>query len=675
MKQKEKPKQAMGRREIEQHLESALSVLTPDIWSKLDLSVPQQPLQQDQPQQKIKRLAAFLPARKVKDFAAAAAVAFVVLGSAYYYEHIQIVSVVGVDVNPSIELHLNRREYVRAVRTYNQDGEELVDKSALKGKRLNQAVEQVVDSLVSQGYLNEEEKEQAILLSVSSKNAQKTESIKQELAVKVQQDLEKSNVQAVIYEQSVEITKEKKQLAGTYQVSVGKAEFIENLVTANEQLLAEDEVYSQLMAKPLGEITQEIAAQDYSVSSDVVIIYTEPVDKHSRRRQAEADGNGAGDDGQTGSAPPIKEQMQQALGEPAADETKEHLSTALPKVPETLPPMTLPGQLPELNAPAPAEDGENAVVTEPAAESKPELVSLPETSPGESPAEKPPAEKAPAAITEPAAVESTAVESAAEKAITEQSAAVDPTAEQAAAKQSTAAEPVADKPETDSSAGEKPRESSAGQLLEMESKNGNESDNESEQESSAVLTESSSETSAAEKSADENFTDENSIDENSADDSSPAEESSPARPLEREAAGEGESERESGAEPAGAESATAESVREQVMQQPDPSAPATKPAADRETEAQQPVTGPAESGLEAADTDEAVEISGNGYKIIHVNRLKPKRPFEPEYGGTADWWRIAGFSEEDLWMGPAYVSADWLFEQDEEKLGPGYIPK
>ena len=100
--------------QIEQHLKSAMDTLTPDIWDKLDLSVVQ-----DMP-------GAALPAgqdhilnlqRRMRGLVltAAACLCLVIGGGGawhYQYQNRQIDSIIGIDVNPSVELSINRKNRV-----------------------------------------------------------------------------------------------------------------------------------------------------------------------------------------------------------------------------------------------------------------------------------------------------------------------------------------------------------------------------------------------------------------------------------------------------------------------------------------------------------------------------------------------------------------------------------
>lgn len=337
--------------EIELHLQAALTAATPDVWSRLDLTIPQEgreapvsgkicrleaggrrlgPVKagwqsMGQPEDPIDgsvavggsarpggspagesgqrpgpgrwerlwaRAAGLGRTSRRWGAAAAACICLVVTGGGYYhYNHLQVASCVEIDVNPSLRLSLNRMEKVLQVQALNEDGARLIEGSSLKGQPVGPAVGQVVDALVEQGYLGQDGKEHAILVSVSGKDMGKAEQLKAEVSADVESVLTEKAVKAVVYDQTIQETEALKELAQTYQVSVGKAGFVDQLISENEGLDPDSqEVYSQLLGQTMEELTQEIGEKDYQVSPTVTIVRTGPKDAPVRT----AKGSGAG---------------------------------------------------------------------------------------------------------------------------------------------------------------------------------------------------------------------------------------------------------------------------------------------------------------------------------------------------------------------------------------------
>lgn len=77
------------------------------------------------------------------------------LGSGGYFLLGIPVSYVSIDVNPSIELALNRLDRVIAAEAYNADGTVILDTVSVGGMHYTEAIEQLVESQAMQPYLSE----------------------------------------------------------------------------------------------------------------------------------------------------------------------------------------------------------------------------------------------------------------------------------------------------------------------------------------------------------------------------------------------------------------------------------------------------------------------------------------------------------------------------------------
>lgn len=66
-----------------------------------------------------------------------------------------IVSIITLDINPSIKLELNNDELVINVISLNEDSKEIIEGNYL-GKKLEEAVNGIIDKLVDKGYAEEE---------------------------------------------------------------------------------------------------------------------------------------------------------------------------------------------------------------------------------------------------------------------------------------------------------------------------------------------------------------------------------------------------------------------------------------------------------------------------------------------------------------------------------------
>lgn len=330
-------KHSLTRQDIERHLQSALAAATPNVWSKLDLSVPQDVPEKVSVPLGLERRLRYLGA-------AAACICLIAGGGVYHYEYLQVASVVGIDVNPSLRISLNRRDKVLKAEALNPDGAKVLDvERELKGETLETAVNQVVDSLVKEGYLKEGQQRQAVLVSVSGKNEKQTEKVKTAAAANMEDAIAQKQVSAVVYDQTIQVTKELEELAQAYQVSVGKAGFIEQLVQENEVLNQDSQVaYERMMSQPMEVITQEIHENQYSVSPQVKVVQVEPAgekepkegreENHSRKPEMPEgmQSDISGEDAQHGQErTEVKEQEpERSLTEERSSDAKEEEPTA-----------------------------------------------------------------------------------------------------------------------------------------------------------------------------------------------------------------------------------------------------------------------------------------------------------------------------------------------------------
>lgn len=257
----------MGRnqqkKEIEQHLRSAMDVLTPDIFGKLDLSVPQQKPEVNHGQEKIITLQ-----RRIRGMAVAAAACLCLVtagGGAwhYQYQNRQIDSVIGIDVNPSVELSISRKNRILKAEPLNQDAEAIMADMDLKGVELNVAVNAVIGSMVTHGYLDD--LDNAILVTVSNDSVRKASALRSSVVEDIEQTLQENQVNAVVYDQQVIEEDEVRSLADTYGISYGKAYFLKELINQNQNLTKDD--MKRLSTMNMEEIAREITKNSLALGA------------------------------------------------------------------------------------------------------------------------------------------------------------------------------------------------------------------------------------------------------------------------------------------------------------------------------------------------------------------------------------------------------------------------
>lgn len=249
------------KKQLEQQLRTAIDALTPDVFDRLDLSVSQEtPVSFPEPEKK--------PMHRIgAGRGAALAAAYLCLlftgGGAwhYRYENLQIDSVIGLDVNPSVELSINRKERVLAASALNEDGAVILADMDLKGVELNVAVNAVVGSMVTCGYLDS--MDNAILVTVNNDSVKKADRLRASVVDDIEETLKENQVQAVVYDQQVIEEDGIKELAAQYGISYGKAYFLKELIEENQELDMED--MEALSAMSMEEIGARIGASSLAM--------------------------------------------------------------------------------------------------------------------------------------------------------------------------------------------------------------------------------------------------------------------------------------------------------------------------------------------------------------------------------------------------------------------------
>ena len=151
-------RQKLNTDQIELHLKSAVDTLTPNVFDRIDLSVPQDvPVLSGLPSRD-EHLLTLQRRMRGMVLAAAACLCLVLTGGGayhYQYQNRQVDSVIGIDVNPSVELSINRKNRVLSAEPLNEDAREIMDGMDLEGVDLNVAVNAVIGSMVTHGYLDD----------------------------------------------------------------------------------------------------------------------------------------------------------------------------------------------------------------------------------------------------------------------------------------------------------------------------------------------------------------------------------------------------------------------------------------------------------------------------------------------------------------------------------------
>ena len=208
----------------------------------------------------------------------AACLAVMLLGGGLFYQRANAVaSVVSLDVNPSIELKVNRSEKVLVCTPLNEDAKAILadmgNGADLKGAKLDVAVNAIVGSLVRNGYLDSISS--AIMISVEDKDTARAEKLQRELTSTVDGVLQTSESRASVLTQTLTQDAGLTQQARENSISTGKAALVNRVLALNATLkfdalakLSVEELKelaeAGAPAMPIGRDAARTAAEEYA---------------------------------------------------------------------------------------------------------------------------------------------------------------------------------------------------------------------------------------------------------------------------------------------------------------------------------------------------------------------------------------------------------------------------
>ena len=252
---------------IEKRLASAIRETTPDIldelMKELDTDIVQEPALSEAIKREVPEVVEMKPRRKRswhKAMASCAAALVLVIGGAIYIgTGNSTFAVVGLDVNPSVEISINKKEKVVSVDAVNEDGEQILNDMDLEGTDLDVACNALVGAMLTKGYLTDTSN--GLLVSVMSDNEDKGKEIESRLSGNLNTYLEDSEVATAIIGQVVRDDADIEAFAHENNVSLGKAWLISTLVNTGDPKMTEDSLL-KLSVKDLILLTQKKELSD-----------------------------------------------------------------------------------------------------------------------------------------------------------------------------------------------------------------------------------------------------------------------------------------------------------------------------------------------------------------------------------------------------------------------------
>ena len=223
--------------DINKKIKKAFSDITPDIFDSIRSQCNEQ-----------KGSAVIMTTNKKNNFKkilSIAAVIALILGSfgvfGVYQSNNAVKSVISLDVNPSIEIKLNKNEKVLDVVALNEDAQKIIGAMDFKNNDLTITINALVGSMLRNGYLTDVQN--SILVTVDGNDHEKNAELQKKIDTVINDIFVGSNIEGAVLSQENEKNDEITVLAEKHNISEGKAQLAyklsEELTNHNADELAE----------------------------------------------------------------------------------------------------------------------------------------------------------------------------------------------------------------------------------------------------------------------------------------------------------------------------------------------------------------------------------------------------------------------------------------------------
>lgn len=175
----------------------------------------------------------YFPLKRVIAFASMVIVLFASIFSTVgvYNEKYESVYI---DVNPSIELVVNRFNVINEINYIGDDAKQAFSNVKLKGKKIEKGLDIVMDTLDKKGYFEEAE----MYISVSSERGKKAQKILDDLIDKAEKFKKDKNYSVNINRES--FSKEERREAKKHDMSPTKYKIIKEIIDGNDEFTMDD---------------------------------------------------------------------------------------------------------------------------------------------------------------------------------------------------------------------------------------------------------------------------------------------------------------------------------------------------------------------------------------------------------------------------------------------------
>lgn len=135
------------------------------------------------------------------------------------------------DVNPSVEIAVDKSETVVDVTADNKDGESIINGKDFKGDSLSDTVETLVNRMVDEDYISN--LKNSVLVSVASENGEFGKQLEKKMSDSIFELLGSKNIEGAVLSQTItQADDELVSFAKMYNISIGRALMIMDIIEA-----------------------------------------------------------------------------------------------------------------------------------------------------------------------------------------------------------------------------------------------------------------------------------------------------------------------------------------------------------------------------------------------------------------------------------------------------------
>ena len=156
------------------------------------------------------------------------------IGGVYSYENILVDSIVDMDVNPSFELKINKKDRVLSFTPLNEDAAQAAEGHTYKDWNVEDAVKDLYRIMEEKEYLTDDRR--TVLISVENRNPNRVSQLQSQLSDCIRKTAEESKKTVRIVTQEKKKDQALNQTAQNYHISSGKLQFIRMMTAAYPDL-------------------------------------------------------------------------------------------------------------------------------------------------------------------------------------------------------------------------------------------------------------------------------------------------------------------------------------------------------------------------------------------------------------------------------------------------------